>query len=176
MAHQLDDLVERYSEAIHRLAVPYGNKKCRRYNGSVFFTVMSDGTTGADWFNRLKAKDYHVDPCREMFDSKNFVSTTSIKAEICAFSIKNQDSGSGERETRVYVETNGLKMNVEFACLIRDMFTDKEYPEIGLWWSRFILELAVSGGFYKPPMPETQRHAILKRPKKMIMCGYHGDE
>jgi hypothetical protein len=108
----------------------------REENGVIYFTVTSDGTSGEDWITRLEAKGYKVsDYAKSVLRSSDFVPTNGITTEIVV--LKGE---LFEEETRVAknireeAQRRGLASpNPEVACLIRELFMNKELEEMGLW-------------------------------------------
>ena len=112
--------------------------KFRIEGSAVYFSVTSDGTTGKQWVRRLKEKGYHINIYAEdALLSPDFKPTSGVTTEIVVLkgSFFKKDSDRTTKNIHVYADEKGwTKPNAEVACLIREMFTDKEIEAMGLVW------------------------------------------
>jgi hypothetical protein len=117
--------------------------KWREEDGVIYFSVTSDGTTGKDWITRLEGKGFRIQECdKEVLRSRDFKPTRDVTTEIAV--LKGALFVDAARTTKniraeAYVGTftqgrNLFKPNVEVACLIREMFMDKELKAMGFEW------------------------------------------
>lgn len=117
--------------------VPEAPRLWREEAGVISFTVVSDGTTGPQWIERLEAKGNRVgNYAKSVLRSKDFKPTTGVTTEIRV--LKGELFADDDRVTkniRVEATRRGLtKPNAEVGCLIRDMFSDAEIEAMGLGW------------------------------------------
>jgi len=103
-------------------------------NDIIYFSVMSDGTTGEGWIARLEANDYRVgDDAKHMLLSKDFKPTSGVVTKIAVIKKdKNVNVVFGKGIRALATEHNFGVLNAEVACLIRDKFTDREICEMDL--------------------------------------------
>jgi len=109
----------------------------REQDGVIYFTVVSDGTTGEDWITRLDAKGKLLSKeAKCVLRSSDFKPTSGVIYEIAV--LKGMLFNDNERITkkiRAEAEQRTLfTPNAEIACLIRDKFTDEEIEAMGLVW------------------------------------------
>ena len=119
------------------ITVSEPTKKYREENGVVYFSVTSDGTTGAQWIERLTKKGFRVgDYAKQLLLSDDFKTTNNVITEIAVlegmlFGDKNRTT----KNIRIEADKRNLsKPNAEVSCLIREMFTDKELEVMGLYY------------------------------------------
>ncbi len=106
-------------------------------DGVIYFSVFSDGTTGAQWISRFKSNGFMVsDYAQKILYSQHFQPTNKITYKIAV--LKSALWNDGERITKIIrqeAEHRHLKTpNIEVACLIREKFSDKELMTMGLYW------------------------------------------
>jgi hypothetical protein len=109
----------------------------REKDGVIYFTVISDGTSGAEWIVRLEGKGLRAsDYAKQLLLSPNFKPTNGIVYEIAV--LKGMLFNDGDRiTTKIRAEADNrklLKLNPEISCLIREKFSDKELEAMGLMW------------------------------------------
>lgn len=112
-------------------------KPWREENGVIYFSVISDGTTGENWITRLEGKGFRVsDYAKSVLRSTDFKPTNGVKYEVAV--LKGElfkDSNRITSKIREEADKRKLaKPNAEIACLIREKSTDKEIEKMGLWW------------------------------------------
>ena len=122
---------------INLIAKPMPIKKWREDNGVIYFSVTSDGTTGAKWITRLIAKGFKIGDCaNSLLRSVNFKPTSGVTTEIAV--LKGIIFTDRERITKkIRQEATKHKLtkpNVEVACLIREMFSSEDIKAMGLSW------------------------------------------
>lgn len=104
-------------------------------NGVVSFQVTSDGTTGPQWLERLSQKGHEVGVFAEVIlRSENFKPTVGVTTEITV--LKGKCFPALARFTSK-MKSIGHRLelaepSLESACLIREMFSNKELEEMGL--------------------------------------------
>jgi len=112
--------------------------KWREQDGVIYFTLPStDGTTGPQWIKRLEDKGFRLSKwAKDVLNSADFAPTNGTIYEIAV--LKGMLWDDNQRITKnIRAEAddrNFKKPNAEVACLIREMFTDKEIEDMGLWW------------------------------------------
>ena len=117
--------------------IPEPIRNWREELGVIYFTVLSDGTTGEEWISRLESKGYCVsDYAKSLLRSVDFKPTNGVTTEIAVlkgniFLDKNRITKKIRDEA---AKRKLIKLNTEVACLIREMFTDKEIKAMGLSW------------------------------------------
>jgi hypothetical protein len=117
--------------------VSESTRSWREENGVIYFSVESDGTTGEEWIKRLESKGLRIgDYTKSMLCSKGFRPTKGVTYEIAV--LKGILFGDNDRITlNIRVEADNRKFtkpNAEVACLIREMFSDKDLEAMELWW------------------------------------------
>jgi len=111
-------------------------KRWREVDDVIYFTVVSDGTTGEAWITRLELKGFRIGHyAKSVLCSKSFKSTIGVY-EIAV--LKGSLFSDNERITE-NIRNRGRDLeliapNMEVACLIREMFTDKELEDMDLWY------------------------------------------
>jgi len=114
----------------------------REQDGIIYFEVVSDGTTGPEWIERLERKGFRLSKwAKDVLNSPDFKPTSGVTIEVAV--LKGTLFSDGDRvtsniRTQAYAGafTKGRKLsdpNAELACLIREKFTDKEIEAMGLW-------------------------------------------
>jgi hypothetical protein len=117
--------------------IPESVRKWREENNVIYFSVLSDGTTGEQWIVRLESKGYGVsDYAKSFLRSADFKPTSGVTTEIAV--LKGVIFKDVDRVTKkIRKEASVRKFftpNAEVACLIREMFTDEEIKAMGLGW------------------------------------------
>lgn len=114
-------------------------RKWQEKDGVITFTVTSDGTTGPEWIKRLEKGGFRVgDYAKQLLkkmDTTDGVTTDGVTTDVTV--LKGELFSDNDRVTskiRAEAESRGLtEPNPEIACLIRELFTDKELEEMGVW-------------------------------------------
>ncbi|MFA5994548.1 MAG: hypothetical protein WC823_06345 [Parcubacteria group bacterium] len=113
-------------------------RKWREQDGVIYFTLpTTDGTTGEGWIGRLESKGFRIrDYTKSILRSKDFVPTNGVTTEIAVLKgMLFEDSNRTTKKIRAEADKRKFTTpNAEVACLIREMFTDKELEAMGLWW------------------------------------------
>lgn len=112
-----------------RFPLTPASRTWREEDGVIYFSVTSDGTTGAQWIELLEKRGDQVSEwAKRALLSQEFKPTNGVTAEIVV--LKGSLFEDGNRITsniRAEAERRELdKPNAETACLIRRMFTDKD--------------------------------------------------
>jgi hypothetical protein len=100
-------------------------------------SVTSDGTTGAEWIDRLEKKGFRVgDYAKSVLRSKDFKPTKGVTTEIAILKgMIFDDSNRITRNIRAEADKRKLTtLNAEVACLIRETFSDDDIKAMGLIW------------------------------------------
>ncbi len=119
------------------LSVSEPEKSWHEHDGVIYFTVTSDGATGAEWIARLKKKGFRVsDYAKQVLLSKNFKPTTGVTTEVAVLKgMLFEDNQRITKNIRKNAEDRKLETpNAEIACLIREKFTDEDIEAMGLVW------------------------------------------
>jgi hypothetical protein len=109
----------------------------REKDGVIYFSVISDGTTGEDWIGRLERSDFCVeDYAKQVLRSPDFEPTSGVTTEVAVLrGTLFEDHDRITRKIRAYAgEHKFTPLSAEIACLIREKFTDAEIGAMGLWW------------------------------------------
>jgi len=119
------------------LIVSESVRRWREENGIIYFSVISDGTTGEGWIARLESNSFRVvEYAKSVLRSKDFKPTNGIIYEIAV--LKGELFSDNERITKnIRKDAKNRKFttpNAEIACLIREKFSDKELEAMGLYW------------------------------------------
>ncbi len=120
------------------LSVSEPTRSWREENGVIYFTLPpTDGTTGEAWIKRLEEKKFRIsDYTKRVLRSPDFKPTSGVTTEIAV--LKGMLFKGNDRITkkiRTEADRRGwTKPNAEIACLIREMFSDKELEAMGLRW------------------------------------------
>ena len=105
---------------------------------AILLTVTSNGMTGKQWFRRLRKKGYRVsDLAKSILYSADFKPTSGVTNQLVVLkgTFFERDRDRETKNIRAYADSRGwTKPNAEVACLIREMFTNKEIEAMGLWW------------------------------------------
>ena len=105
-------------------------------DGTITFTVTSDGTTGLEWIDRLKAAGHKVnDYAEQLLRSSDFVPTNGMttKSVVLLNKLWTTDSNRLTKNIRAEADKRKqVKPNAEVACLVRKMFTNEEIRSMGL--------------------------------------------
>src|SRR3989338_2547198 len=119
------------------LSVSAPARSWREEDGVIYFSVISDSTTGEDWINRLESKGFcEGDYAKQVLSSQDFKPTSGVTTEVAVLKgMLFKDNDRATREIRAEADKRKLeKPNAEVACLIREKFTDRELEAMGLWW------------------------------------------
>lgn len=110
--------------------------KWTEVNNRICFTVTSNGKTGPEWIERLKAQGSRVTRCAEsMLRSESFKPTNGVTYEVVVLKGKSFASHNLVNK-KIRAKAAELKLiapNAEVACLIRELFTDDDLKAMGLW-------------------------------------------
>ena len=109
----------------------------REQDGIIRLSVTSNGRTGEEWITYFESKGTKLTKwAKDLLRSPAFQPTSGVTTEIAV--MKGSLFADADRITsKIRAEAdkrNFTKPNPEVACLIRDMFTDKEIEEMGLVW------------------------------------------
>ncbi|KKR21360.1 MAG: hypothetical protein UT50_C0009G0019 [Candidatus Moranbacteria bacterium GW2011_GWA2_39_41] len=109
----------------------------REEDGVIYFSVTSNAMTGSQWIEHLEKQGFRVsNESKFILNSSDFVPTNGVTTEIAVLKgMLWSDSNRITKNIRAEADKRSLiKPNAEVACLIREMFTDKELEVMGLWW------------------------------------------
>lgn len=112
-------------------------RQWREADGVIYFSVMSDGTTGEQWIARLEGKNLRVgDYAKQVLRHEDFKPTSGVLTEVAVLKgMLFEDSDRITSKIRTEADNRKLqKPNAEIACLIREKFTDAEIEAMGLWY------------------------------------------
>jgi hypothetical protein len=130
-------------------------KRWCEQDGVIYFTLpATKGVTGPQWIKHLEKKGFRLsDRAKSMLRSEDFKPTTGVVRKIAVLKgMLFEDDNRTTKDIRAEGDKRKLKhgkapeMNAEIACQIREMFTDKELEEMGLWWIVVMHDPIVSDG------------------------------
>jgi hypothetical protein len=119
---------------------PPAEKPARRWceeDGVIYFEVISDGTPGPQWIERLEKKGFRLSKlAKDVLLSPDFKPTNGVTYRIAV--LKGSlftDNNRITKKIRADADRRKLeKPNAEIACLIWENFSDEEIEAMGLWW------------------------------------------
>ena len=120
------------------ITVSESEHKWHEENGVIYFTVISDGTTGQGWIERLEQKGFRVGGYdKSVLHSPDFKPTNGVTTKIAV--LKGSLFSDNDRITRkIRAKAEGRNLttpNAEIACLIREKFSDEEMiKEMDFYW------------------------------------------
>lgn len=131
----MQDVIEGKSKRLRLDLIP--QKKWWKANGVICLKVISDGTTGEQWIERLEKKGFKISKyAKELLLSKDFKPTFGVEYTIAV--LKGSIFNDTNRVTkRIRDEASARKLTTpspEVACLIREMFSDEEIKAMGFGW------------------------------------------
>ncbi|HPY08827.1 MAG: hypothetical protein ACOX0H_02545 [Patescibacteria group bacterium] len=117
-------------------------RKWREQDGSIYFSVTSDRTTGKEWIVRLMNNGFKLsDYATSILCSKEFKPSLGTTTEIVVLKDMFCDnniglfSDWGIKNIRFKVANSKfVAPNAEVTCLIREAFSDAEMKLMGLGW------------------------------------------
>jgi hypothetical protein len=137
-----DDVITGMQDIIEgkfrRLKLDFNHgKKWYGVDGVIYIKLISDGATGEEWIKRLEKRGIQLtQAAKDLLLSDNFKPTTGVIYTIAI--LKSDLFVEGDSTTEnVICEALKRKMvtpNLEVACLLREMFWDKEIEEMGFYW------------------------------------------
>ncbi|MBI4138076.1 MAG: hypothetical protein HY482_00580 [Candidatus Wildermuthbacteria bacterium] len=118
-------------------SVPEPTSSWREEDGVIYFSVISNGTSGEGWIIRLESKGFRVgNYAKQVLRSPDFKPTNGVTTEVAV--LKGMlFKGNARITEKIRAEADKRKLtkpNAELACLIREKFTDKEIEVMGLWY------------------------------------------
>lgn len=112
-------------------------RQWREADGVIYFSVVSDGTTGEQWIARLEGKNLCVgDYAKQVLRHEDFKPTSGVLTEVAVLKgmlFENSDRITSKIRAEADMRTL-QKPNAEIACLIREKFTDEEIEAMGIWY------------------------------------------
>jgi hypothetical protein len=133
----LSDYIARIVRDAVKNKVAEMNRSWREQDGVIYFSVISDGTTGEDWIKRLEGNGFRVgDYAKQVLRSPDFKSTNGVTTEVAVLKgVLFEDQSRITEKIRAEADKRKLsKPNAELVCLIREKFTDKEIEAMGMWY------------------------------------------
>lgn len=111
--------------------------KWHEKDGVIYFTVVSDGTTGEEWITWLETNGFRASKyAKSVLLSPDFVPTTGVAYQVAV--LKGKSFSDKDRVTSmIRAEAASRSWNkppAELACLIRKKFSDEDLKAMGLWW------------------------------------------
>lgn len=112
------------------------SRSWRKEDGVIHLSpVISDGTTGSEWIERLGKKGFRVSRLAEdVLRSSDFEPTSGVKYKIEVL-CGNLFENNGRTTENIRVEANHRSLsnlNTEAACLIQEKLSDEELDAMGL--------------------------------------------
>jgi len=101
-------------------------------------SVVSGGTTGPEWIERLEKKNFKIEPeARMALLSSNFKPTKNVTREIVILKKDFFCKGEKRKVTNkdVILQATNKKLiipHIEVACLIRELLSDKDLKKMNL--------------------------------------------
>lgn len=113
-------------------------RRWQKRDGVIYFDATFDGTPGPDWVPRLERDGRRIGNYAKslLLLSADFKPTSVGTAKIAVLPGEIfTDDNRVTRKIRDDADVRKLsKPNADLACVIREMFTDKEIKEMGLRW------------------------------------------
>lgn len=116
--------------------IPKG-KKWIRIDDVIYVKVTSNGRGGEDWITYLESKGFRLSKyAKDVLRSPDFKATNGVTYTLAiivgtAYTDRNRVS----KKIRADAEKRGwLTPHPETACLLRDLLSDAELEELGIWW------------------------------------------
>ncbi len=117
-------------------------------DGVIYFSLISEGTSGGDWVSRLKDQGYRLDKlAEERLRSSRFIVTSGRMFQI-AILPGSLFSDTDRREEKIWELASRLQLQAlspEAACLIREYISDNDLKVLGLWWLKVMESPAAEG-------------------------------
>jgi len=116
--------------------VPEPPRARREEANVIYFSVISDGTTGEEWVKRLSSKGFRVSAsAKQLLRSPRFLPTNGVATEVAVLKgpLFNDNDLVTSKIRAEAKKRQLLPPSVEVACLIREKFTDEELEAMGLW-------------------------------------------
>lgn len=134
----MQDIIEGKTKRLRLDLIP--QKKWWEENGVIYFKVISDGTTGEQWINRLEKREFDItDQAKSILLSRDFKPTNGIVYTIAVLksNLFADDERGNKKIRREALERKLLIPNPEISCLIMEMFMDEdgsEFEAMGISW------------------------------------------
>lgn len=134
-----------------RRRVEKRNRSWSEENGVIYFTVVSDGTTGEDWITKLEVSEKRLSYYgKQLLLSEKFKPTSGVTYNVAI--LKGEIFSDSDRHSlNIRAEAKRRKFSTppaELACLIRQKFTDADIEAMGLRWIIAMHEpIEDSGGY-----------------------------
>jgi hypothetical protein len=113
-------------------------KKWSERDGVIHFTVVSDGKTGEAWLKHFESKKVRISRnARSIILSGYFKPTSGVVYKVAVIRGEFFSADADRIRSKIMDEAHLRKMTVpnpEVACLTRDMFTDEQIKQTGLYW------------------------------------------
>lgn len=112
-------------------------QKWQKENNAIYFSVQSDGTTGPKWIDRLREQGKGVtENAKALLMSRKFKATKNIKKDLVILFFDDIDCKNSNIYEYRYIYANKSRhklerADAETACLIRELFSDKEIKKMG---------------------------------------------
>lgn len=107
-------------------------------DGTITFSVKSNGTTGKEWIAKLEASGHKVsDYAKQLLLSTDFVPTKGVVTKIVVLPGKFWSSDNVRTSKHIRAEADNRKLskpNAEVACLMRMIFSNEDIVSMGLSW------------------------------------------
>lgn len=113
-------------------------KNWTELDGVIYFTVVSNGKTGPEWLTHFESKKVQIShTAKSIILSGDFKPTSGVVYKVAVIRGEFFSSDADRIRSKIMEEAHNRKMTVpnpEVACLIRDMFTDEQIKQTGLYW------------------------------------------
>jgi hypothetical protein len=125
----------------NELSISEPEKSWREKNGIIYFSVLSDGTTGAEWVERLGRKGLLGKPdwftkeyLQKSLLAREFIPTNGVITEVAILKsiLFNYIERKNEIVRRYASENKLIEPTPEVACLIMEKFSKEDFLMMGL--------------------------------------------
>lgn len=114
-----------------------GQASWSEQNRSALFFVSSNGMTGQEWLDRFEAKGIKVsENAKKALLSKDFKPTDDVVTAVIIISgtLLSDSARTTYRLIDEAYNSNLKIMDLEVACLIRDLLDDQQLKNMSFWW------------------------------------------
>lgn len=137
-----NELLRLVMERKIKFSLPEPPKIYREENGIIFYSVISDGTSGPEWYDRLENKGVKIYKyAKEVLFSPEFEPTSGYVTEIAVlrgtsflgrkWRIRKWNINNAKK---IAAKLNLFELRAEDACLTRERITDGILNNLGLYW------------------------------------------
>jgi hypothetical protein len=106
-------------------------------DGVIFFSVISDGTTGRDWIKRLEYQGFRLgNDAKAILRSADFKPTSNVRTNVAIIKglLFEEMKRNTENVRALALERKFSIPDPELLCLMREKFLDNDLMNMGLFW------------------------------------------